>query len=434
MKVNVISRKLIKPYCNSTSHLSIYKISLLEELNSPVNVFRILYYPSDAVPGKIIRLEEPLAQVLSIFYPIAGRYNKEKHQIYCNDDGAEYAEAEVDCRLEQIMGARAKSEQLNHLLPVDICAADEPTDPMLGVQINRFQCGGLAIAICASHRFFDSASLGIFLKAWANAATNGGLVIHPNFDSYSYFPSENLPLLRSRVSRSGDKSIVAKKFVFDKNVILVLRERLSTEWRSKANTERPPSRVVVVSTLLTQALLRADRAKHGKSRASLIMQAINLRERTIPPVPKHCCGSLFIYNQLELTAGESHIMEKNFVGIALKLREAIIQGLKDCKRILTDKEFGRRVLVDSHIDATQKSNNLDYKVIRITDWSKFGEYEVDFGFGKPVWVSLADAPLKDLFVMMNTKDNDGIEAWVYLDESDMSFFEHDEDLRILTTQ
>ncbi|KAK6146331.1 hypothetical protein DH2020_020200 [Rehmannia glutinosa] len=434
MKVNVISRKLIKPCKPTPSHLSIYNISLLEELNSPINVFRILYYPSHVVAGKIISLEEPLAQVLSLFYPIAGRYNKEKHQIDCNDDGAEYAVAEVDCRLDQVIGVGTKSKQLNHLLPVDICAADEPTDAMLAVQINRFQCGGLTIAICASHRFFDSASLGMFLKVWANAANDGELVIRPNFDSSSYFPSEKLPQLRSRVSRTGDKSIVAKKFVFDKNIISILRESLSTKWRSKANTERPPSRVVVVSALLTQALLRADRAKHGKSRASLIVQAIDLRERTVPPVPKHCCGSLFLYNHLKLTADESHNIMKNFVRMSLKLRQAIIQGMKDCTRILSDKMFGRWVLVDSHIDATQKSNNPDYKVIRITDWSKFGEYELDFGFGKPIWVSLADVPLKDLFILMNTKDNDGIEAWVYLDESDMVFFEQDEDLRIFTSE
>ncbi|KAK6123436.1 hypothetical protein DH2020_042818 [Rehmannia glutinosa] len=177
MKVNVVSRKLIKP-CNPTpSHLKTYKISLIDELNPSMHVIRILYYPSDAVKkGKnICLLEESLAKVLPLFYPLAGRYNKEKHQVDCNDEGAEYSIAEVDCQLNQLInnGADVKIEHLNHLLPLEIGAADEPTDPMLAVQINRFECGGLAIGVWASHRIFDSCSHAIFLKAWANAATEG---------------------------------------------------------------------------------------------------------------------------------------------------------------------------------------------------------------------------------------------------------------------
>ncbi|KAL0377075.1 UNVERIFIED_CONTAM: Salutaridinol 7-O-acetyltransferase [Sesamum calycinum] len=176
MKVDVVSRKLIKPCKPTPSDLRTYKISIIDELNPSMHVIRILYFESDhAVNGKhMISLEESLSQVLPLFYPLAGRYNKEKHSVDCNDEGAEFSVAEVDCSLHQLIGAEVKSEQINHLLPAEIGATDEPTDPMLAVQINRFQCGGLAIGICASHRIFDSCSVGIFLKAWANASTDGG--------------------------------------------------------------------------------------------------------------------------------------------------------------------------------------------------------------------------------------------------------------------
>ncbi|KAK4403543.1 Pelargonidin 3-O-(6-caffeoylglucoside) 5-O-(6-O-malonylglucoside) 4'''-malonyltransferase [Sesamum angolense] len=186
----------------------------------------------------------------------------------------------------------------------------------------------------------------------------------------------------------------------------------STEWKS-TGTERPPSRVVVVSTILTQALLRGDRAKHGKSRASLIAQAINVRERTVPPVGKYSCGTWVSISYLDFNPNQSHEMEQNYLGMVLKMREATVQGVKDCARILSDREFGKWVLVDSYFHAAQKASGPDYKVIWVTDWSKFGEYELDFGFGKPVWVSLADVPLRDLLILMNTKDNDGIEAVVF---------------------
>ncbi|KAI3459871.1 hypothetical protein Pfo_016534 [Paulownia fortunei] len=433
MKVEVQSRKLVKPCTPTPSHLRSYKISIIDELNPSMHVIRILYYPPDAVNGKQIHLEESLAEVLPLFYPLAGRYIKQKHLVDCNDGGAEYSEAQVDCELLEIIGPGVGSEQLNHLLPLDIGAADEPTDPMLAVQINRFQCGGLAIGVCASHRIFDSCSLGIFLTAWANAVADGELVITPDFDSPSFFPSENVAPLDFGVSRSRDSSIVGKRFGFDKNAISKLRDSASPEWRS-TTSERPPSRVVVVSAVLTQALLRADRSKHGESRASLIAQAINVRERTVPPVPKYACGTWVSISYLEYTANESHSLEYDYPGLVLKMREATMQGVKDCARILSEKEFGRWVLVDSYFEAAKKASSPDYKVIWITDWSKFGDYQLDFGFGKPVWVSLADVPLQDLFILMNTKENDGIEAWVYLHESDMPFFEQDEDIRMLTLQ
>ncbi|KAL0456469.1 UNVERIFIED_CONTAM: Stemmadenine O-acetyltransferase [Sesamum latifolium] len=435
MKVDVVSRKLIKPCKPTPSDLRTYKISIIDELNPSMHVIRILYFESDhAVNDKdMISLEKSLSQVLPLFYPLAGRYNKEKHCVDCNDEGAEFSVAKVDCSLHQLISTEVKSEQINHLLPLEIGATDEPTDPMLAVQINRFQCGGLAIGICASHRIFDSCSLGIFLKAWANASTDGGLVICPDFDSPLYFPSENVAPLQFEVSRTRDKSIVSRRFVFDKNAISKLRESISTEWES-TGTGRPPSRVVVVSAVLTQALLRADRAKHGKSRASLIAQAINVRERTVPPVPKYSCGTWVSISYLDFNPNQSHEMEQNYLGMVLKMREATVQGVKDCARILSDREFGKWVLVDSYFDAAQKASGPDYKVIWVTDWSKFGEYELDFGFGKPVWVSLADVPLRDLLILMNTKDNDGIEAWVYLHESDMAYFERDEDLQMLTKQ
>lgn len=429
MKVQVQSRKLVKPCTPTPSHLRTYNISMIDELNPSVHHLRILYYPpSDHARKPIIdALEESLARVLTLFYPLAGRYIKDKHLVDCNDEGAEFSVAHVDSDLLPLIGASA--DHLNHLLPLEVCAVDDPADPMLAVQLNRFTCGGLAIAVCASQRIFDSCSVAIFLNAWANAASgNREPAIQPDFNSASFFPSANLDPLDFGVSRTRDTSIVCKRFVFNKNAISRLRDRASPGWR----LDRPPSRVVVVSAVLTQAILRGDRAKHGESRASLIAQAVNVRERTVPPVSKHACGTWASLSYVENTAKQSRALETDFQGMVMKMREATMQGIKDCARILSDKDFGRWVLVDSYFQGAKKSESPDYKVIWITDWSKFGDYELDFGFGTPVWVSLADIPLHDTVVLMNTRDNNGIEAWVYLHESDTPFLEQDEDIKILT--
>ncbi|RXH73395.1 hypothetical protein DVH24_013079 [Malus domestica] len=70
--------------------------------------------------------------------------------------------------------------------------------------------------------------------------------------------------------------------------------------------------------------------------------------------------------------------------------------------------------------------------IGFSSWCNFGLYEVDFGWGKPSWVSCvggkrgADEPVyMNMVVLMDTRSGDGVEAWIYLDEQDIAILEHD---------
>ncbi|KAH7515582.1 hypothetical protein FEM48_Zijuj10G0041900 [Ziziphus jujuba var. spinosa] len=58
-----------------------------------------------------------------------------------------------------------------------------------------------------------------------------------------------------------------------------------------------------------------------------------------------------------------------------------------------------------------------------TSWCKFPLYETDYGFGKPVWVSSTIVAFKNTIVLVDTKQGDGIEAWVALEEENMLIFE-----------
>ncbi|XP_057773702.1 pelargonidin 3-O-(6-caffeoylglucoside) 5-O-(6-O-malonylglucoside) 4'''-malonyltransferase-like [Salvia miltiorrhiza] len=420
MQIHVVSRKLVKPSKATPPQLRSYKISVMDEVNPSMFVVRILYYRSRGLIN-LSGLEESLGRTLTRFYPLAGRYDKEKRMVECNDEGALYSTARVDCQLSRLIDGEVDVEQLNLLLPLEIGAADEPTDPMLAIQINRFQCGGTAVAVCASHRIFDAGSMSIFLTAWGR----GGAAITPVFDSASYFPSENLPPLQTHDSRTRNNNISVRRFIFTKTALSELRRRMPA-------SAKPPSRVAAASAALIQALLRADRAKHGESRPCIVAQAINVRGRTHPPVPDHSCGNWATFATLELDAGRSREMEADFPGLVSEMRGAAAGGVADCARLLADREFGRWALVGSYVAADERGGGGECKVAWISDWSKFGDYEVDLGLGKPDWVSLAGGRLEDIIVLMNTKDKEGIEAWVSLKESEMRLLEEDHQIRMLT--
>ncbi|KAL2529905.1 Uncharacterized protein Fot_22506 [Forsythia ovata] len=108
MKVQVMSRKLIKPWMPIHINLRNFKISNLDELNATMNVVAIIYYPSGFTNKiRLNHLKESLAEILPHFYPLAGRYIKENHFIDSSDQGAEYVEAQAISSLrDKVMKAQ----------------------------------------------------------------------------------------------------------------------------------------------------------------------------------------------------------------------------------------------------------------------------------------------------------------------------------------
>ncbi|KAG6419908.1 hypothetical protein SASPL_116420 [Salvia splendens] len=403
MRVEVQSRQLVKPATATPSHLRRYNISMIDDLNPPMHVIRILYYPPHTFT---LNLEDPLSQILPSFYPLAGRYLKPLHAVDCNDADALFSRALVHSHLLPLL---ADPSLLNALLPVDISAADGPDDPMLAVQLNTFLCGGVAVAVCGSHRIFDACSLSVFLAAWAEAALGEERTIRPDFGSAALFPSESAAPLDFGV---GERRIVGKRIVFDKEAIATLRARANSD---------PDMEGVTLSRAPYSNCKSGPNRPHDK----------RAREDS-PARVEACVRDLGIHIARGARSGREEGGGADFPKLPREMREATMRGIKDFARILSDKEFGRWALVDSYAEIAEKGLiREDYKVIYVTDWSKFGDYELDFGFGKAIWVSLADVPLEDLMILMNTRENDGIEAWVYLDELDMTYFEKDQHIQML---
>ncbi|KAL8255920.1 hypothetical protein R6Q59_030987 [Mikania micrantha] len=68
------------------------------------------------------------------------------------------------------------------------------------------------------------------------------------------------------------------------------------------------------------------------------------------------------------------------------------------------------------------------EVFTFSSWCGFPLYEIDFGWGKPRWISVTNTPFKNGIMMMDTKEGNGIEVWVNLEEDVMAIFEQDHDL------
>ncbi|XP_057781262.1 pelargonidin 3-O-(6-caffeoylglucoside) 5-O-(6-O-malonylglucoside) 4'''-malonyltransferase-like [Salvia miltiorrhiza] len=408
--IKIISKKLIKPCIPTPQNLKNYKLSFLDEISPQMQVGVVLFYPSKE---KNSHLEESLAKILVQFYPLAGRFVENDLMVDCSDQGAQFVEAEApDVELLDLIVER-NLEKLHFLSP------REAIDPLLSIQITSFKCGGVALAVSVPHRIFDASSLATFITAWSSA---GKIIICPCFDAASWFPARNHQGKGRGIEAS--RSIV-KKFPFKKEALASLR--------SISRVSRV-SRVCAVTAVIARALIGLDRAKReGESRPSIIVQAVNIRERTIPPLPEHSCGNMVALSPTRcMDAAETmHAGIRELVCLLGDAIEKSISGYALLRSV--DQEGMKGIVINPVADAYKKSVRGEANVMWFSDWSKFGFYEADFGWGKPAWTSIGEVPGENFVVLMNDKEGDGIEAWVNLDGNDMKLFEQDEEIGFFTT-
>ncbi|EEF47781.1 hypothetical protein RCOM_1470030 [Ricinus communis] len=110
MKVQVISREIIKPSSSTPQHLGIYKLSLHDQLA-----------PRSLLPyKKSHHLKQSFSEALTHLYPLAGRITDDLFCIDCNDDGGSYSEARVAGDMSTIL-QDPNRDQLEMLLPCHPC-------------------------------------------------------------------------------------------------------------------------------------------------------------------------------------------------------------------------------------------------------------------------------------------------------------------------
>ncbi|KAL1544835.1 shikimate O-hydroxycinnamoyltransferase [Salvia divinorum] len=424
MKVNKIMSKLIKPETPTPEKLKIYNISFIDQFKGPLNVAIILFYESN--PETTIDLQESLAKILVQFYPLAGRFIKNDNLVNCSDQGVEFIETEaLGVELAEVV-SKTDTGQLNDLLPEHYFRLDEsPDSPILSIEVTRFPSGGAVISISVSHRVFDASSLGTFVAAWS-AATNPDRtvqMINPTFDIPSMLPNKDLGHGPGPVqSNNRDDEIAVKRFRFNNEAITAMTTRISPV--------KTVSGVRVVCAVIAKALIRLDRVRHGRDRDFVITQPVNMRGRTVPPQPRHACGNFFISALTRRVAAEA-VGVKELVDL---IGDSVRRCVGDYGEVLCRDQDGRGMILSGIGNYTEAVFNGETNVVAFSDWSRFGFYEADFGWGKLALASIGPQRLPPMFsnivVLMSDSEGVGIEAWVMLSQNDMLCFQQDEDIRL----
>ncbi|KAK4739788.1 hypothetical protein R3W88_003485 [Solanum pinnatisectum] len=373
IEIQIQMRKMIKPSTPTPNHLRSLQLSFFDQ-GAPRLYVPILfhYLPTGecnrelGIIGKCENLHNSLAETLTKFYPLAGRFIEDEFSIHCNDEGVEYVESKVNSDLAEFLRQGPKIELLDDLLP----EMDQSSSPLLGVQVNLFNCGGLVMGIQISHIVADAFTLATFVNEWANTSLTGTT----KDCLQSFGPQFSLP------SKQGPK-ITTKRFVFDALAIANLRNRINPS----ATFTCRPTRVVVVMSLIWKVLMGISSAKHGHSRDSSFLFPINLRGKSKLSSLEHAQGNFYVTVAATLEANEMRRELHEFV---------------------------------NSIGSTARNTSLSI---------------ADFGWGKPMWVSSVGKTF-EVISLFDTKNGDGIEAWVSLKENDMIEFERDAQILASTSK
>ncbi|KAK3005236.1 hypothetical protein RJ639_016156 [Escallonia herrerae] len=432
VEVEIISQENIRPSSPTPHHLRTYKLSLLDQFMPPMyNPFVFFYSNSvsedlnNVIIERSKRLKESLSETLTRFYPFAGTVKDNLH-IDCDDAGVYYVVARVKDNLSDFLN-KPNYKLVHKLLPYDPNSSEPQSRPLIVmVQVNIFECGGMAISICTSHKIVDGVTYATFLKAWAeNARGSSEQAMSPNFSAPLLFPQN--PSLHKDSSLVPETSLLQKstravrRFVFDASALVSLKEEASELGVQK------PTRVEAVTALFWKCAASASEARHGSQRPSLLSIAVDLRSRSVPALPQESIGNI-VFHAFAKSVGNTELELPSLVSRVRKAIEKINGDL--VQEIKGDDGFIN--LAKRQMEFVEDYSNSGTDLFFVASLCNAGFYEGDFGWGKPRWSCIANASIDSPTVtnqmfLIETRSG-GIEAWVNLEEQDMAFFEQNPEL------
>ncbi|XP_073147287.1 epi-neemfruitin B 7-O-acetyltransferse L7AT-like [Henckelia pumila] len=429
MEVEIISREKVKPSSPTPHHLKIYKFSLLDQIIPPTFFPAVLYFlpESDSYASqKVHILKESLSLNLTRFYPFAGIINDDL-SVCCNDEGIPFFEAKVRGNLQDFL-SRPDLLAITKFLPIEFSFdTAKPGDHVSAIQMNCFECGGMAISIVVAHNVADGMTVSAFFRGWAAAARSTGEEIYPKFIGRDLFPSVDAMEKESKLFchdffkflRLG--KYVTRRYLFDASVIAKLKARSAS---SDASTMAYPTSIEVISAFIWKCYMKVFADKSDLDKPFILTHPVNLRRRADPALPDDSFG-----NFLWLTAAQCiSPADTSLKDLASEVRRAIRNIDHRFVKVLQNNGYYE------NLEETRKGLPEGANCLAFSSWCKFGLYGVDFGWGKPIWISSfvsgnSESMLANSVTLMDTRFGDGIEAWVILDEKHVVAFEENEDLQ-----
>ncbi|CAD5191646.1 unnamed protein product [Musa acuminata subsp. malaccensis] len=332
-------------------------------------------------PARVIR--EALSKALVKYYPFAGRFADDPDgggevRVACTGEGVWFVEAKTDCSLED----------MNHLGPPLVIPEDallpmpspelNPLDVPLMMQVTEFAGGGFVVGLIFVHTIADCIGLAQFLNAVAEIAR--GL---PNPTVESAWSREVIP--NPPKLPPGGPPVFSSFKLLDATVDLSADHINHVKAQHLELTGQRCSTFDVAVSNPWQSRTRAINLDPGVDvHMCFFANTRHLLRQVLPPEGGYYGNCIY---PMTATASSGRIASAELIDVNSIIRDA--------KARLPD-EFAKWAAGDFKDDPYEFS--FTYSSLFVTDWTRLGLLDVDFGWGKPstlyrsrTWISWRSA-------------------------------------------
>lgn len=194
--------------------------------------------------------------------------------------------------------------------------------------------------------------------------------------------------------------------------------RLTTQ---ELSFKHKPSKSEIVTAIIWKSALNAARSnRRSSSRHSVMSRAVDIRRRISPPLTPNSIGNVMGFHNAVMDGTEVDLL-----GLVGAMRE----GLRVFDEKFVKKLQAEEDVVDYLEEFVRETRRDDVETYISSSLCNMPLYDVDFGWGRPVWVTVPLPDSKKGMMVMDSNRGDGsVEAWVVLVEEDMYLLERDPEL------
>ncbi|CAM6086917.1 unnamed protein product [Calypogeia fissa] len=390
---------VVKPL-QKTAHVESIEPSFVDvsfaDLYVPVMfAYRLASNTNEAYSQALKRIKDGLQKVLVPYFTFAGRWipngGSRERSLLCNDAGVPFIEAFVDQNMDDVMQFNLEFDAIPELhgygsVGMDFKVLMQPMpaggQPPAFAQVTRFKCGGLVVAVNFNHMHTDLNGFCTFMTAWSEVS-RGNAVKEEDYDRKQV----HVPALanidqevQDRMDGREEDSYATRSWVMKSWEVSA--SAIKSVKQEAKEVKDGPGFVSTQDCIAAHVLCGMARIPPSVIRGKeprITIAAEGRRRFFDPPLSKEYTGNC-ISPVLPARVPGKELAEMPVASVACGIRQQL-------ESIKTEEWMGEKRWKAFFGEFASG----DSVVISITSAFKTPMYEIDFGFGKPVFARRVSA-------------------------------------------